>query len=147
MNNLKNTNLEVSSFALGCVEKVVDNTNIDNEEYKTLSKKMSALIQKNGLINTVVFCYSKNDKKHFNEILKNMINWAKTNFKISSYFNNLNENKINDYLLQITKLSTKDYRLVTREMMIFFGWIKRFADGMIVKKEKKQGDINEDLQS
>lgn len=152
MNNLKNTNLEVSSFALGCVEKVVGKTELERK-YKTLVKKMSTLIQKNGYIGTLVFCYSKSQKnKEHEEVLKNIINWHKKNYKIKNYkvkfedenerevrFMDINDTNFQKYIKTITKVRQNEYMLVTKEMMILFGWMKRFADGMI-EGEDENGD-------
>ncbi|MCR1934082.1 type III-B CRISPR module-associated protein Cmr5 [Clostridium tepidum] len=38
---------------------------------------------------------------------------------------------ITEYINWVTNLEPVEYRLLTKEMMSLFGWIKRFADGMI----------------
>ncbi|MBU3127899.1 type III-B CRISPR module-associated protein Cmr5 [Clostridium tagluense] len=167
MSNLKNINLQVSSFAMECVRNVKleeekeeetkkkakinnekDSNGISASKYKTLVKKMSTLIQKNGFIGTLVFNLSKvNNKEHY-EVLKNIINWNIANFKIKDIkefekknirFDGNNSIKemevITKYIEWITSLEQNEYRLVSKEMMNLFGWIKRFADGIIEGKE------------
>lgn len=134
--NSVNRNLSIASFAMQCVNEVVTNEEKKNfkVKYKTLVKKISTLIQKNGYISTIVFCYSKHTNEH-NEVLNNIIEWNCSNDKINS---NIDKNKYksdeyfyNEYIEEVVKLDQKQYRMLTKEMMILFGWIKRFADGMI----------------
>lgn len=161
MSNLKNINLDVAKFAMSCVENVIKNPENDKDkketnnkkiklnpkDYKSLARKMSALIQKNGLIGTLVFNLSKLKKEHHKEILKNIIEWNKQNSKINDIqkfdkgkfiFTNNNNDEIKvimNYIEWITTLNPVEYRLITKEMITLFGWIKRFADGMIEGEE------------
>lgn len=134
-----NVNLEVSKFAIECVENVKEST---KKEYKTLVRKMPAMIQKNGLIGTLVFNLSNiNKKQQHKEVLKNIIEWNIRNQRINDIvkdeLNDIKKSENNNdydevkYIKCITRLNSQDYRLVTKEMMNLFGWIKRFADGMI----------------
>jgi CRISPR-associated protein Cmr5 len=139
MGNLNNTNLEVSKFSLDCVKKCVDEKEIKvQKEYKTLVKKMPTLIQKNGFINTLVFLLSKSKSNEQHEIvIKNIIDWSKKNKKIEIFLK-LDENgcDFEKYINKINNITDNyEYRLITKEMMILFGWIKRFADAMIEKED------------
>jgi len=141
MSNLKNTNLKIAEFAMGCVEDVIENGSIESDKYKTLAKKMSTLIQQNGFIGTLVFNLSKINKTHHKEVLKNIIEWTNKNDKICDIKDfknkNINFEKVSDidvftrYIEWIISLNQREYRLITKEMMNLFAWIKRFADGMI----------------
>lgn len=139
MSELKNANLEVSRFAMECV-KIVKNSNINNKDYKTLVRKMSALIQENGFIATLVFNLSKISKAQHKEVLINIIKWNLENYKINS-IKDINKdeairrNNIEKYIEWVTSLESQEYRLITKEMIDLFGWIKRFADGMIEGEE------------
>lgn len=137
MSDINNMNLETASFAMECVEKV--NGKDFSEKYTTLVKKMSAMIQKNGLISVLAFCYSKKGKET-GEAMKNIIDWSVKNRRIKSLFN-ANEYSELEYIKFIVDCKPKQYRLISREMIILFGWIKRFADGMI--EEKKAGSDDE----
>ncbi|MDU1443028.1 MAG: type III-B CRISPR module-associated protein Cmr5 [Clostridium cochlearium] len=146
MSNLKNTNLDVARFAINCVEYAIDISNkVEPKKYKTLVKKMPTLIQKNGFINTLVFNLSKIDKTYHKEVLKNIVIWNKENLKIKDIkdykkiFQGINDEYIEkdssklfqNYIKWVTSLEQMEYRLVAKEMIILFSWIKRFADGMI----------------
>lgn len=158
MSDIKNVNLKTAQFALKCVETVKDayedkkkdeekNRNVNKEEsknrdkkenkkitepkkYKTLVKKMPVMIQKNGYIAVLAFCYSKsrNNKEH-DEVLNNILAWNSKNEKIKGLVDNYSDAK--KYIEEVVKLDQSKYRLIAKEMIFLFGWIKRFADGMI----------------
>lgn len=141
MSKLRNLNLEVAQFALNSVKDVKDEENA--KKYKTLVKKMPVLIQKNGLVGTLVFNLSKIEKEKQHELVLNQIKeWCMINFKLEFIREKLEVNKEKedntDFILKITELSPLEYRLVTKEMMILFSWIKRFADGMIEGEDNNE---------
>ena len=148
MSNLKNVNLQVAQFALKKVKQILEYEEIEKEKekkkqklaadkYKSLSKKMTVLIQKNGLIGTLVFVLSKVKKEKANEfVLENIVKWCEEDYKLDFLREKLrvdeeNANSNEVFIEKITKLSNQEYRLVTKEIMNLFGWIKRFTDGMI----------------
>ncbi|WP_032123140.1 type III-B CRISPR module-associated protein Cmr5 [Clostridium amazonitimonense] len=145
MDDFKNINLIVANFAMECVESAMTNASIHSGKYKTLVKKMSTLIQQNGLIGTLVFNLSKISKTYHKEVLKNIIMWNVKNSKINNMNNfdtkqmiftktdnEKNDIKVfTDYIEWVTSLEPVEYRLLTKEMINLFAWIKRFADGMI----------------
>lgn len=148
MSTIKNVNLDLAAFAMECVNNVKKEDDIDEKKYKTLVKKMATLIQKNGLMGTFVFNLSKCKKEHHKEVLKNIINWTNCNYKINNIKNFKGENlkfengtkgikDIKDievlerYTSWMVSLDQKEYRLITKEVMSLFGWVKRFSEGMI----------------
>lgn len=142
MGEIKNTNLAVAKFALECVDDVIknDKTNksTNSKDYKTLVKKMNVLIQKNGMIGTLVFLLSKSIKnKHHKEVLKNIKRWCEEDIKLDflkrKVFKDKDVLEIEDsqFIENITGLTSREYLFLTQEMMNLFGWIKRFSDGMI----------------
>lgn len=146
MGDLKNVNLQVAQFALKKVKKVLEYEEKEKEQekrklaadkYKTLSKKMAVLIQKNGLIGTLVFILSKANKEKASEfILENVIEWCKEDYKLEFLKDKLKYDDNEKFILSITELSNQEYRLATKEIMNLFGWIKRFSDGMIKGEEQ-----------
>ncbi|ABS40544.1 type III-B CRISPR module-associated protein Cmr5 [Clostridium botulinum] len=159
MGDLKNVNLQVAQFALEKVKEVLnyyekeilkckeeEREQIEKKQkmlsskYKTLSKKMTVLIQKNGLIGTLVFILSKVKKEKANElVLQHIINWCEEDCKLDFLrVDKENTNPNEAFIENITKLSNQEYRLVTKEIMNLFGWIKRFTDGMI------EGEVQND---
>lgn len=167
MSNLKDTNLEVTKFAIDEVKNVIEYKNNDcnnatiDKKYKTIAKKMPVLIQSNGLIGTLAFLYSKlNNENSHKIILDNIIIWCKYNSKLKGIIK-LDEIEINKksdlinrvelkesttsnssasnvyatFLTKITALDSQTYKLVTKEIIILFCWIKRFVDGMILENQ------------
>lgn len=136
MSEMKNTNLAVAKFALESVERVIGNGEINPKEYKTLVKKMNVLIQKNGMIGTLVFLLSKSLKnKQHKEVLKIIREWCdqdtKLDFLKEKELKNTSKMEDAEFIEKITQLTNREYLFLTQEMMTLFGWIKRFADGMI----------------
>lgn len=129
MGEIKNVNLKVASFAMKCVNDVKEHSKAG--KYKTLVKKMSVLIQKNGLIGTLAFNLSKSKDFEHDKVIKQMIEWSVANYKIESLKIASGDTKPEEYINNIANLKQLEYRLVTKEMMNLFAWIKRFADGMI----------------
>lgn len=146
----KNINLEVAKFAMDCVENVIKNEYsiegfsenkkicVDKSKYKTLVKKMGTMIKKNGYINTLAFCYSKKIKNSEHEVvLDNIVKWSKKNFIIKEIIDSFEQyrNKnitIDEYISIVANINNeKEYRIITKEIIVLFGWLKRFADGMI----------------
>ncbi len=138
---LRNINLDVATFAMKKVKEINTNTN-DAKKYKTLVKKMPSMIQKNGLIGTLVFNLSKSkddknkskdDKKHdeHKEVLNQIIEWNEKNYKISHLLVEDKGLTEIEYIEFIAGLSSQQYRLITKEMISLFIWLKRFADGII----------------
>lgn len=156
MSNLKNINLDVADFAMKCVKGAIECDKIDCKQYKTLVKKMPTFIQKNGYINTLVFVLSKckKEKQFYNKILEDIIKWTEKNSKTTSLIDfkgkkidtsNYNNNQystdnIVKYLEEVSKLNPLEYRLITKEMMNLFSWIKRFSDGMIEDTDENEGE-------
>lgn len=144
MSDLKNVNLQVAQFALESVKEVLNydekekkkdekKQELASDKYKTFSKKMPVLIQKNGLIGTLVFILSKVQKEKSHGIILSQIKkWCEENPKLEFLKDKLKFNKKNeDFVGSITNLSNQEYRLLTKEMINLFAWIKRFSDGMI----------------
>lgn len=163
MSNLKNINLEVAKYSMSCVKQVIEKENSDNcKKYKTLVKKMSTMIQKNGLISTLVFNLSNIDKPEHKLVLSQIAKWNITNPKISDLLKvddkerdvfitaidntkvvkTLDNSVLINYIAFLTNMDSQEYRFITKEMMILFGWVKRFVDGMI-EDDANKSEISE----
>lgn len=155
MTDFKNINLQVAQFALKSVEEVLKEAekkkekkekNVLLDKYKTISKKMTTLIQKNGLIGTLVFILSKTEKEKSHKlILEHIKKWCKEDYRIDFSRNEKllfqDKNiKNEEFIENISNLSSQEYRLITKEIMMLFGWIKRFADGMIKCEEDSNNE-------
>ena len=117
---------ERAEFAYECVEKVVDEYEKDSKtanEYKSYVKKIPTLIQTNGLSATLAFMYSK--KKTYEIIYNQIKEWLeKREFEIDK-----------ELVKWVILKDSSDYRHITSEVMAFFVWLRRFAEGMIEKEK------------
>lgn len=141
MRSLKNKSLEVSSYAFERVKGVKDNKEV-KDKYKSLVKKMPMLIQKNGLINTILYNYSKSKSKEHERVLLDMIYWVVSSNSIELYFadnqkyNDLKNKQDEDaFIALVSELDNNKYRFLTKELISLFGWLKRIADGMIASDD------------
>ncbi|QAT61165.1 type III-B CRISPR module-associated protein Cmr5 [Acidilutibacter cellobiosedens] len=168
--SIKNLNLEIAQFAMKSVldsvkemESCVDGENKrekgkvgkpkedvkkdtkKNSPYKSLIKKIPVMVQKNGLINTLVFLFSKQKGKEYKLALNHFINWSIINPKTKDMESfkkikleedqfgedQFEKDKYKEYIKAVYGLSSKEYRILTGEMINLFVWLKRFADGVI----------------
>jgi CRISPR-associated protein Cmr5 len=106
--------------------------NKEQQEYRSRARGLNAMIQINGLGQTLGFIYakSKNDKAHY-QLLNHLTNWMKD----KKHFSAVNAEKINngDYdglLVWVLDkdTSTSDYRHATTECLAFGRWLARFAE-------------------
>lgn len=140
MSNLKDTKLEIAKYSLNKVSSVLENTKVNSKKYKTLVKKVPVMIQKNGLMNTMAFTLSKmkDETSEHEEVLKQMIEWSKQSSR--TVFRDQRRDDSNaegyvEYMNRVFRLTSKEYRLLTQEMITLFSWMKRFADGLIEGEE------------
>jgi CRISPR-associated protein Cmr5 len=90
------------------------------------------LIKTNGLGATFAFVKSKlnNDKNKsgyaYKIIYEQTKEWLQNDNK---HLVDLSNSK--DLVFEIIKLNSTEYRAVTNEVLAFFNWLKRFADGLI----------------
>ncbi len=100
-------------------------------EYKSYVKKIPMLIKTNGLGATFAFINSKGGT--YGLIYTQTKEWLVEQKKNTGIdFLNLGEN-IKDFELieKIISLDSTSYRAATVEVLAFFNWLKRFADGLI----------------
>ncbi|MGE4518022.1 MAG: type III-B CRISPR module-associated protein Cmr5 [Desulfobacteraceae bacterium] len=115
-------------------KKEYKDKNDKSKEYKAYTKKIPMLIKTNGLGATFAFMLSKGGTYEF--IGEQILDWLKADEKgllpsdqiINSF------EKLNNYI--ISEDSSK-YRMITIEVLAFFSWLRRFAEGLI------EGDDNE----
>jgi len=117
-------------FAYDCV---LEGSKIEKKkEYKSYVKKVPMLIKTNGLGSTFAFIKSKgnNDKSKagyaYHLIYNQTKDWLKNDNKEL-----LDIGEEDDLVEKIISLGSVEYRAVTIEILAFFNWLKRFADGLI----------------
>ena len=90
------------------------------------------LIKTTGLGSTFAFIKSKSSKDAYQLIYNQTKQWLNKDDK------KLIDIKENDDLVdKIISLDSPEYRAVTIEVLAFFNWLRRFADGLI---EGEAGD-------
>lgn len=161
MSNLKSVEQGRATFAYECAEdgkKILDNThsierykkNPDIEDnyfkdgnYKSYVKKIPMMVKTNGLGNTFSYILSKqkkydkkknkiagdkgNPKNAYDLIYYQVGEWLKKDHK--KYLLGGKENE--DLVKVFIQLDSAEYRAVTVEVLAFFNWLRRFAEGLI----------------
>ena len=130
---------ERAQFAYKCVKDVVDKNKKFCREYKSYVKKIPMLIKTNGLGSTFAYVKSKKSGeagKAYELIYEHTKNW------LLQDNNPFNISASNDLVNHIISLDSQTYRLMTNEVLFFFKWIIRFADGLIEEESKNDGTGN-----
>lgn len=124
-----------AKFAYECAAK---GSEIEKKkEYKSYVRKIPMLIKTNGLGSTFAFIKSKstNDQTKagyaYSLIYKQTKEWLKRDDKKL-----LDIGEDDDLVDRIISLDSVEYRAVTIEVLAFFNWLKRFAEGLIEEEEK-----------
>jgi len=86
-------------------------------EYGSLARKLPALIQVNGLAQTLAFLRSKPDKDHFKLIYRHLDLWVGSHIGAEG-----------DLLEWIVAQNSAQYRRATTEALAFAMWLRRFAE-------------------
>jgi CRISPR-associated protein Cmr5 len=108
-------------------------------EYKSYAKKIPMMIKTNGLGGALAFVKSKckQDKPNaYNLIYDQLSEWFSKSEK--AYF--IANFKSNDDLVEkVIALNSGEYRAVTVETLALFGWVRRFAEGLIQGEAEDNG--------
>lgn len=111
-----------------------------DDKYKSYVKKVPMLIKSNGPGSTFAFVKSKrekektgkmpgekeNPKNAYDLIYEQTKRWL---IKDEKTLLNINEN--DDLVKKIISLDSPEYRAITNEVLAFFNWLTRFAEGLI----------------
>jgi len=125
-----------AEFAYKCASE--GNLIDKKKEYKAYVKKVPALIKMNGLGATFAFIKSKSSDDEnkagyaYALIYKQTAQWLKKDGKKLLDIND--EDKL---VGDIISLKSPEYRAVTNEVLAFFNWLRRFAEGLIKEDAKK----------
>ncbi len=99
------------------------------KEYKSHVKKIPVLIKTNELGSTFAFVKSKKNDAAYQLIYEQTKQWLKRDEKTL-----LNINEDDDLVEKIISLDSPGYRAITNEVLAFFNWLTRFAEGLIEEK-------------
>ena len=119
---------ERAIFAYEKVDEAVQNQGIKQSEYKSYCKKIPSYIQTNGLSATFAFIFSKNNTT-YTLIYDQVDEWLRKRYNDDTTIIN-QEQRLMERLIRLD--STK-YKKVTIEVLALFSWLRRFAEGRIVK--------------
>lgn len=97
------------------------------KEYRSCVKKLPAMIQVNGLGQTLAFCFSKGDQ--YLELYQQIHGWLKQ--KQPDLLDRYRENRDMKFVHIVVSMNSNDYRIISNEVLALLDWMRRFADGMI----------------
>jgi CRISPR-associated protein Cmr5 len=142
--SVKTTVNKRAKFAYDRVEKVKQSKNDDMaKKYKSYSKKLLAMIKINGLASTLVFMLSKSKSNKqptsqelaYKELYNHIQQWLEDeDCPVNTLYSNISS-KNNDLIEKVLSFDSNSYRAVTKEVMEFSNWLRRFAEGMIKDEE------------
>lgn len=170
MSKFQNIELERAQFAYQCAEFGVSikekqqrkNDYYLDANYKSYVKKIPSMIKTNGLGATFAFIYSKrksakniiqsngekvtkapgdleNPKNAYDLLYEQTRCWL-----INNPVNPLKSLANGEFMEELLKLDSDNYRLCTLEVLTFFQWLRRFAEG-VKKDESSEKQQNEEL--
>lgn len=128
-----------AKFAYDCALKA---SRIDkrSKEYKSYVKKVPMLIKTNGLGATFAFIKSKTKTDTgkagyaYQLIYDQTAQWLRKDEKKL-----LDLKEDDDLVEKLILLNSAEYRAITNEVLAFFKWLSRFADGMIEGDAENEG--------
>ncbi|MCF7859661.1 MAG: type III-B CRISPR module-associated protein Cmr5 [Candidatus Cloacimonetes bacterium] len=117
-----------ASFAYECANSV--NSEL-KKAYKSHVKSFPMMVKTNGLGSAIAFLFSKKDKeKHVYETVgTHIVKWLIQDDKYKIY-NLVKFTDLKGLVANITSLNSSQYRALTIEVLSFFKWLRRFADGL-----------------
>ncbi|WP_434565327.1 type III-B CRISPR module-associated protein Cmr5 [Thermoanaerobacterium thermosaccharolyticum] len=136
MNSLKDIERQRAQYAYNCAVK---GSQIKNRgEYKSYVKKIPMLIKTNGLAPTFAFIYSKrsDDSSKSGYAYKMIYDQVKEwlideDLGLIDISNSSDLQSDNELVKKIIELDSSTYRAITEEILSFFNWLRRFAEGLI----------------
>ncbi len=131
---IKNLEQERAKFAYKYANKVLPEL---KERFKSHVKSFPMLIKTNGLGAAVAFLFSKKDKENgvYELVGNSIVDWLKEDKKYKDYgikeLSNLES--LSKGIVEID--STSYYRALIIEVLAFFNWLRRFAEGLMEDKQ------------
>ena len=115
----KQLNDERAKHAYDFVYEISKKDEKKQKEFRSLVRSFPAMVQNNGLCTAVAFLQSKG-KFHHMKLYEAIEKWLKIN------------NDDNEGLMEsIVSLDRDKYRMVSKEIMSYLPWVKRFSEGML----------------
>ena len=108
-------------------------------EYKSYAKKIPMMVKTNGLGSTLAFVKSKCKQDKFNAYNLLYVQLKTWFSKSENSYYNLNLGDYDDLVEKVIALNSSEYRAVTVETLALFGWLRRFAEGLIQGEAEDNG--------
>ena len=117
-----------ASFAFECADKVDKDL---KKTFKSHVKSFPMLIKTNGLGSAIAFLFSKKDSEKgvYETVGMCIVKWLNKDkhyetFGLSDFKN------IKELAEKIINLDSTSYKALTAEILSFFKWLRRFAEGL-----------------
>jgi CRISPR-associated protein Cmr5 len=124
-----------AEFAYRCVEKAIEifkDNSKKQKEYKSNTRKISTMILSNGLGQTLAFIKAKSEKGNAYDLIYSQL----TEYMKSAHTVRIQMPKEkNDFVEWVISCDSSKYRYITKEILAFLNWLKRFAEGLIEGEE------------
>lgn len=101
----------------------------NNKNYDSYVKKMPAMIMNNGLLNTFAFGLSK--RNGWIDIINDIKSWVgDDNCPVTDAVKKCatDSSNVNGFVENVLHLNSNEYLLLTREVLNYLNWLRRFAD-------------------
>ena len=125
-----------AEFAYKCVEKAIEifkDNSKKQKEYKSYTRKIPTMILSNGLGQTLAFVKAKSDKGNAYDLIYSQL----TEYMKSAHTVRIQMPKEkNDFVEWVISCDSSKYRYITREILAFLNWLRRFAEGLIEGEEE-----------
>ncbi len=116
------------------IKRESENNKELGQDYRSLARGLNAMIQINGLGQTLGFLKAKSkgkngDKKAHYFLLEHLTEWMRNHFNVDN--SSIMKNGYDGLLEWVIdeQTSSADYRRATTECMAFGMWLRRFAEG------------------
>ncbi|MDD4681209.1 MAG: type III-B CRISPR module-associated protein Cmr5 [Clostridia bacterium] len=117
-----------AAFAFQKVKSFVQaNSEKAQKDYRSYIKKLPAMIQVNGLGQSLAFCYAKGTV--YGNIYHQIEEWIK--IQQPALLNKYDPEGSRNFVETVVNMNSRDYRLISNEVMAYLNWMRRFVDGMI----------------
>jgi len=109
------------------------------ESYRSHVKSFPMLVKTNGLGAALAFLFSKRDKEQgvYKIVGNSIVDWLKKDEKYKNYgLGGLSDLK--SLTEGVVGINSPEYRALTIEVLVFFIWLKRFAEGLIEEESENE---------
>lgn len=127
-------------YAFETVSRFVEKNNQQEKklkEYRAYVKKLPAMIQVNGLGQTLAFCTAAKSEV-YRELNRQIHDWVKQ--KQPDLLDRFRENMDMKLVQIVVSMNSNEYRIISNEVLALLSWMRRFADGMIRDQIPKSND-------